>query len=159
MNCLRASALLLITFAASAVNAPADEAYDHYSKQYDLLVVQVKKVASAVAAFKRNNHGAYPKSLEALAPRYLKTDDLWIVSANEGNFPVARLIYFHRQGYYDPVAGMRIIAITSIPTQNGMYMAINNDCVVRALNGGAFHGMLGRRLPKKTQKEMLFLNY
>lgn len=119
-------------------------------------VQAVEKIALALKSYKKNNMGRFPETLEALVPKYLNGEALWLPTNNNNNaFKKERLIYLHRQNYRDPVHGERIIAIAPNPFEDGVRAVINEDCVVVGLNENALQRMLERRkLNKQTGGEI-----
>lgn len=137
-------ALCLSTFAAERKNT-SDEVFE-----------RVNKIATAIARFRNENHRAYPNTLETLVPRYLKDADLQIQSSSPIWAYMDRMIYLHRQGYRDPVNGMKIIAVTSkIAGRDVYYLCINENCEVRGLNNAAYQLMLGRLSREEANKKLI----
>jgi hypothetical protein len=120
---------------------------------YTQILERVKKVASALAKFKAKNHDAYPETLESLVPRYLRNEDLRIQNASPIWTDMDRLIYLHREGYRDPVNGRKVVAVTAKIAGNDAYLFIDQDCVVRGLNGAAYQMMLARITYKEATKD------
>ncbi len=116
---------------------------------------RVNKIAAAIARYRNENRRAYPDTLEALVPRYLKNADLQIQSSTPIWAYMDRMIYLHRQDYRDPGNGMKIIAVTSKIAGRDAYLCINQNCEVRGFNNSAFQMMLGRVSLKEANKKLI----
>lgn len=118
----------------------------------------VEKIALALKAYKKNNKGRFPETLEALVPKYLNGEALWLPTNNEHNgFKKERLIYLHRQNYREPVHGTRIIAMAPNPSEYGVRSVINEDCLAAGLNENGLQGMLERRKLKSGEQRLFII--